>query len=85
MGGRLLNRDPERLQRLRAAVRYLLQRDGLRHGHQSRLAEHFHVSRQRVHQVVKEERERGRPVPAPDQPRPLVLSPLGSVRTREFA
>jgi hypothetical protein len=51
-------RDPERTQRLRIAVRYLLDRDCLAKGNQSRLAEHFKVSRQRVHQIVNEERQR---------------------------
>jgi len=53
-------RDPQRTQKLRIAVRYLLERDCLAKGNQSRLAEHFHVSRQRVHQIVCEERERMR-------------------------
>ncbi len=51
-----LRRDPERLHKLRIAVRYLLRGDSLASGHQTRLAEHFDVSRQRVHQVVQEER-----------------------------
>ncbi len=51
-----LRRDPERLRKLRIAVRYLLRGDALARGHQTRLAEHFDVSRQRVHQVVQEER-----------------------------
>ena len=51
-------RDAERLRKLRVAVRYLLLRDALERGHQSRLAEHFDLSRQRVHQVVIEERQR---------------------------
>jgi hypothetical protein len=55
----VIRRDPERLQKLRTAVRYLLSNDALRRGHQSRLAEHFSVSRQRVHQVVNDEQERG--------------------------
>ena len=44
--------------KLRIAVRYLLRRDALERGHQTRLAEHFSVSRQRVHQVVNEEQTR---------------------------
>ena len=44
--------------KLRIAVRYLLRRDALERGHQTRLAEHFDVSRQRVHQVVNEEQTR---------------------------
>jgi plasmid maintenance system antidote protein VapI len=51
-----LRRDPERLQKLRIAVRYLLRGDAMARGFQTRLAEHFDVSRQRVHQVVEEER-----------------------------
>lgn len=44
--------------RLRIAVRYLLERDCMQKGNQTRLAEHFKVSRQRVHQIVMEERQR---------------------------
>jgi len=66
----VLHRDPERLRKLRIAVRYLLQRDAFRRGHQTRLAEHFQVSRQRVHQVVNEEQRRRTP--------PLPLSPVAS-------
>ncbi len=51
-------RDAERLRKLRVAVRYLLMKDALERGHQTRLAEHFDLSRQRVHQVVIEERQR---------------------------
>jgi hypothetical protein len=54
----LIRRDPERLKKLRLAIRYLLREDALQRGHQTRLAEHFDVSRQRVHQVVNEEQER---------------------------
>ena len=54
----MAKRDPERTQKIRIAVRYLLERDCLGNGNQSRLAEHFHVSRQRVHQIVVEERRR---------------------------
>ena len=50
-------RDPERLRRLRAVVHHLVLRDALEHGYQARLAQHFRLSRQRVHQVVIEERE----------------------------
>lgn len=53
-----LRRDPERLEKLRIAVRYLLSNGSLARGHQTRLAEHFSLSRQRVHQVVEEERLR---------------------------
>jgi predicted XRE-type DNA-binding protein len=51
-------RDPERAERLRIAVRYLLDQKRLRRGHQSRLAEHFGITRQRVNQIVDEERAR---------------------------
>ena len=54
----MIRRDPERLTKLRIAVRYLLRRDALQRGHQTRLAEHFSMSRQRVHQVVNEEQTR---------------------------
>ena len=52
----MAKRDPQRTERLRTAVRYLLEHATLQTGSQSRLAEHFHVSRQRVHQIVVEER-----------------------------
>lgn len=52
----MAKRDPHRTEKLRIAVRYLLERGGLAPGSQSRLAEHFKVSRQRVHQIVVEER-----------------------------
>jgi DNA-directed RNA polymerase sigma subunit (sigma70/sigma32) len=52
----MAKRDPQRTERLRKAVRYLLDRGELQAGSQSRLAEHFQVSRQRVHQIVVEER-----------------------------
>lgn len=52
----MAKRDPQRTEKLRIAVRYLLERGGLVQGSQSRLAEHFKVSRQRVHQIVVEER-----------------------------
>jgi len=54
----MLKRDPERLQKLRIAVRYLLREDVMERGHQTRLAEHFNMSRQRVHQVVNDEQQR---------------------------
>ena len=41
-----------------ARFRYLLERDSMVKGNQSRLAEHFKVSRQRVHQIVVEERQK---------------------------
>jgi len=52
----MAKRDPKRTEKLRIAVRYLLERGELAPGSQSRLAEHFKVSRQRVHQIVVEER-----------------------------
>lgn len=60
----MAKRDPERTRKIRIAVRYLLERDCLAKGNQSRLAEHFHVSRQRVHQIVVEERQRIGAVPS---------------------
>jgi hypothetical protein len=54
----VIRRDPERLKKLRVAIRYLLREDALERGHQTRLAEHFSVTRQRVHQVVNEEQVR---------------------------
>ena len=51
-------RDPERTRRLRTTVRYLLEKGGMVKGNQATLARHFHVSRQRVHQIVVEEREK---------------------------
>lgn len=56
-------RDPERLERMRVAVRFLLQRNALRHGHQAQLAQHFNVTRQRVNQIVVDERLRQTPQP----------------------
>jgi len=53
-----VRRDQERVNKLRIAVRYLVSKDVLERGHQSRLAEHFDVSRQRVHQVVNQEKTR---------------------------
>ena len=61
----MAKRDPERTKKMRIAVRYLLERNCLHKGNQSRLAEHFHVSRQRVHQIVVEERSRLGLVPEP--------------------
>jgi DNA-binding transcriptional regulator LsrR (DeoR family) len=51
-------RDPERIEKVRIAVRYLLDEERLRRGHQTRLAEHFGITRQRVNQIVDEERAR---------------------------
>ncbi|HXK33642.1 MAG TPA: hypothetical protein VNM91_06500 [Dehalococcoidia bacterium] len=52
----MAKRDPQRTEKLRKAVRYMLEHGTLAPGSQSRLAEHFNVSRQRVHQIVVEER-----------------------------
>jgi hypothetical protein len=60
----MARRDAERTKRLRAAVRYLLEKEGLPKGGQSELARIFKVSRQRVHQIVVEERERSGPAAA---------------------
>ena len=51
----MLKRDPERLERLRIAVRYLLAKQAFARGDQVKLASHFRVTRQRVHQVIVEE------------------------------
>ena len=48
----MAKRDPHRTERLRRAVRYMLEHGTLVQGSQSRLAEHFKVTRQRVHQIV---------------------------------
>jgi hypothetical protein len=54
----MLKRDPERLERLRIAVRYLLAKQAFARGDQVKLANHFRVTRQRVHQVIVEEEQR---------------------------
>ena len=54
----MAKRDPERTRKLRVAVRYLVERGPLLKGNQSTLARHFNVSRQRVHQIVLEEKQR---------------------------
>lgn len=54
----MAKRDPDRTRKIRIAVRYLMDHGCLEKGNQTRLAEHFHVSRQRVHQIVVEERHR---------------------------
>lgn len=54
----MVKRDPDRTRRLRTAVRYLVETGGMVKGNQATLARHFHVSRQRVHQIVIEERRR---------------------------
>ena len=50
-------RNPQQMKRLRLAVRHLLQHEEMIPGMQSRLAAYFRVSRQRVHQIVVEERQ----------------------------
>lgn len=69
----MAKRDPQRTEKLRTAVRYLLEHGTLQAGSQSRLAEHFNVSRQRVHQIVVEERKHVKPeTPAADPAQPAV-------------
>ena len=66
-GSAMARRDPAKVKRLRIAVRYLLEKgqinpiNGGSKGVQARLAEHFEGSRQRVHQIVVEERRRMAP------------------------
>jgi len=69
-------RDRERLRRLRFVIRRLLEHGGLERGSQSRLSEHFGVSRQYIHQLVNEERERveGLPGRSDDNEKVLRLS-----------
>ena len=50
--------DPAQYRKLVLAIRYLVSNDKLARGHQSRLADHFDVSRQRVNQIVSRERRR---------------------------
>jgi hypothetical protein len=52
----MAKRDPQRTEKLRTAIRYMLEHGSLVAGSQTRLAEHFKVSRQRVHQLVVDER-----------------------------
>jgi hypothetical protein len=52
----MAKRDPQRTEKLRKAIRYMLEHGTLVSGSQTRLAEHFRVSRQRVHQLVVDER-----------------------------
>jgi phosphopantetheine adenylyltransferase len=54
----MLRRDPERLERLRAAIRFLLSNGSLQHGHQVKLAQYYGVTRQRVNQIVVEQETR---------------------------
>ena len=59
----MAKRDPEKTRRMRSAVRYLVDKGNLVKGDQATLARHFHVSRQRVNQIVAEERQRGEGIP----------------------
>jgi hypothetical protein len=52
---RRLGRDTS--ERLRVAIRYLLERGQLLPGSQARLASYYGITRQRVHQIVVEERQ----------------------------
>ena len=52
----MAKRDLQRTEKLRTAIRYMLEHGTLVAGSQTRLAEHFSVSRQRVHQIVVDER-----------------------------
>jgi hypothetical protein len=54
----VVKRNPERTERLRITIRVLLEKQALEKGIQATLARHFNVSRQRVHQIVVEERQR---------------------------
>ena len=54
----MAKRDPVRQEKLRVAIRYLLEKGDLAKGTQSQLARHFGVTRQRVHQLVNAERTR---------------------------
>jgi hypothetical protein len=58
LGELVAKRDPEKTRRLRNTIRYLIQQGNLVKGNQATLARHFQVSRQRVHQIVNEERAR---------------------------
>lgn len=73
----MAKRDPERTRKIRVAVRYLLDHGCLHKGNQTRLAEHFHVSRQRVHQIVVEERDAG--ADRPQAARPVARARDGAV------
>ncbi|MDP2671131.1 MAG: hypothetical protein Q8P13_01585 [bacterium] len=48
-GGKMAKIDPQRTEKIRSAVRYLLEHGGMVKGVQTKLAEHFKTSRQRVH------------------------------------
>jgi hypothetical protein len=63
----VLKRDPERLAKLRTAVRYLVANEAFERGDQVRLAKHFRLTRQRVHQVIVEEKMRSGLLPVAEQ------------------
>jgi len=50
-------RNPLRARKLRAIIRYMIERRTLATGHQALLAAHFGLSRQRVNQLVALERQ----------------------------
>jgi len=58
----MTRRDGGQAEKLRVAVRHLLDhgylKDGDKNGAQTTLARHFGVSRQRVHQIVSEQRRK---------------------------
>lgn len=54
----MAKRDPVRQEKLRVAIRYLIEKGDLAKGTQAQLARHFGVTRQRVHQIVNAERAR---------------------------
>ena len=78
----MAKRDPQRTLKLRIAVRYLLEHQSFEKGNQTRLAEHFRVSRQRVHQIVVEERQRrlaaqntsAQPTAPQPEPQPVAIA-----------
>jgi hypothetical protein len=47
--------DKERAGKIRIAVRYLMEQGCLENGNQKALADYYHVSRQRVSQIKREE------------------------------
>ena len=57
-GGTVPALHPREYRKLVLAVRYLVTNEKLARGHQSRLADHFDISRQRVNQIVTRERLR---------------------------
>lgn len=51
-------RDPERIRKMRIAIRHLIDNDKVVPGMQMRLAEQFGVTRQRISQIFHEERDK---------------------------